>query len=173
MRISFLFREQVSLNEYLSSAPRLRYKRGTNSPKLTVKAYVVKKREREILVALTNSHVSSEVYPSLPRFDGMALNNVHYAVEVRELCPPKRRALNRRWKFERTASQACSTDWLILPPTRQPGLRKPQRFTAQKFGAKSARSRSLSEAVMCRLIVRPPVVSALILSFRDFLSHGY
>jgi hypothetical protein len=50
---------------------------------VTVNAYIVKKRDLGILVALTNSHshVSSEVYP-LPRFDGMALNNVHYAVEV-------------------------------------------------------------------------------------------
>ena len=47
--------------------------------------YVVKKRKWEILVALTNSHLISEVCPSLPRFDGMALNHVHYAVGVREV----------------------------------------------------------------------------------------
>ena len=37
----------------------------------------------------------------------------------RGLCPSKRCALVRRWKFERPAGQVCSADWRALAPARQ------------------------------------------------------
>jgi len=134
----------VSNHEFFCSAPPIRYKRGTNSRSL----------------------------PFFIRFDGMALNHVHYTVGVRELCPPKRRALDRRWKIERTVSRACSTDWRVLPPARPQGLRTPQHFRVHQLGAKSARSRSSSEAGMSAQS-SSPAASALTSSFPKFLFHGY
>ena len=58
------------------------------------------------MVAQTNSHASSEVCPSLPRFDDMALCIMQSRSRSLRALPPRRRALDRRWKF----------DWRVLPP---------------------------------------------------------
>jgi hypothetical protein len=53
----------------------------------------------------------------------------------RGLYSPKRCALDRLWKIERTAAgQACSADWPVLPPAGKQALRiAQQRFRARRL----------------------------------------
>jgi hypothetical protein len=120
---------------------------------------------------LTNSHVSSEVCPSLPRFDGTALNNVHYAVEVEGSV-----RLNAvRWtvagKLNEQLVRPARPDWRVLPPARQRGLRTPQRFKVHQLRRKVRVYARYPKLMSARS--SSPAASAVALSFSDFLSHGY
>jgi hypothetical protein len=76
----------------------------------------------------------ANIRPSLPRFDGMALNNVHYTVEVEGSAHMSAVTGKLNEQLVRPARQTER----VLPPARQQGLRTPQRFGVRQLGAKSA-----------------------------------
>ena len=102
------------------------------------------------------------IRPSLPRLDGMALNNVHYTVEVEGSA----HLSSVRWTVaenlnEQVVRPARQTE-RVLPPAGQQGLRIPQRFGVHQLGTKCAHSGSSSEAGML-VHSSSPATSALTL----------
>jgi hypothetical protein len=107
---------------------------------------------RKVPLSLTHRRVSPNVYLCLARRH--VLNNSRS--RDRGLYSPKRCALDRLWKIERTAAgQAGSADWPVLPPAGKQTL----RFAQQRFRARRLEQRLL---VIARL---PSLRHLLVASF--------